>query len=343
MKRSRIITVVAASAVVVGSSLVGAGMATAAPVSVGAQWVNSTADLGQETSAGYPATGWFTGDTAPATSGVPAFSPSGVTLTGPTQLLTATSEPGVDLQELVTSADFVSTGSVDFQIPMFLNTGGAAGADTNFTTLRPADFGDGDFVDGNGRWLSSAPVGTIPANTAANLADFDAQITATSPNAEIIGYGFITPAAATTTGTVQAVQFGGTTTYFTPDPEGTYQPTSGTVTEVTTDGIHVIGSGYFPGETIAVGFVPEGSQTGGPIDGLTLTADADGSFDEQIVIPAAVVTGPGTYTLALVGETSGIVLSEAFVVTADPTEAPTPVIPVAPVPTAVPAAVTFAG
>jgi hypothetical protein len=338
VKRSRIITVVAASAVVVGTSLVGAGMATAAPVSTNATWVNTAAALGQETAAGYPTSGWFTGDTAPATSGVAAFSPNGVTLTGPTQLLTATSQPGADLQELVTSADFISTGSVDFQIPMFLNTDGA---DSAFATLRPADFGDGDFVDGNGRWVSSAPVGNIPAETAANLADFDAQITATAPDAEIIGYGFITP--ATTTGTVQAVQFGGATTYFTPTPAGTYQPTSSTVTEVSTEGIHVIGSGFFPGETIAVGFLIDGSQSGGPIDGLTLTADEDGAIDAQVVIPASAVSGPGTYTLALVGTTSAIALSNAYVVTADPSVAPAPVPPVATVPTAVPAAVTFAG
>ena len=82
MKRSRIITVVAASAVVVGSSLAGAGIASAAPIAVDAAWVNTPADLGEETSAGYPATGWFYGDTAPATSGVAAFSAAGVTLTG---------------------------------------------------------------------------------------------------------------------------------------------------------------------------------------------------------------------------------------------------------------------
>ncbi|MBA8989631.1 hypothetical protein FHW23_000863 [Curtobacterium pusillum] len=342
MKRSRIMTVAAATAVVAGSTFFSAGMATAAPDSSSATWVNTTADLGQETTAGYPTTGWFYGDTAPATSGVAAFSPNGVTLTGPTQLLTATSEPGVDLQDLVTSADFISTGSVDFQIPMFLNTGGATGADTNFTTLRPADFGDGDLVDGNGRWISSAPVGTIPADTAANLSDFEAQITATSPNAEIIGYGFITPAAST--GTVRAVQFGGDTTYFTPTPAGTYQPTSSTVTEVTTDGVHVIGSGFFPGETVDVGFVAAGSQSGGPIDGLTLTADANGAIDAQLVIPASAVPGAGTYTLALVGEASGIFLTNQYVVTADPS---TPVtatpVPTAPVPTPVRTAATFAG
>jgi hypothetical protein len=343
VKRSRILTVVAATAAVVGTTFIGAGMANAAtPVSTvnadgtDATWVNTPAQLGVE-GATYPATGWFTGNVAPATAGTTTFGPNGVTLTGTTQLLTATSEAGTDLQDLVTDADFVSSGQVNFQIPMFLNTGGAAGADTNFTTLRPADFGTGDFVDGNGRWISTAAVGNIPAETAANLSDFEAQITTAAPNSEIIGYGFITPAGST--GTVSAVQFGGDSTYFTPTPGGEYQPTSLTLTAVKTTGFHVTGSGFFPGETVDIGFNVDGAQSGGPIEGLTFTASPTGTVDAQVVVPAQYVPAAGTYNVVLVGERSSVVLSGVVTVTADPAV----VTPIAPVPTPVRAAATFAG
>lgn len=338
MKHSRILTAVAASAVVVGTTFAGAGMATAAPDSADATWVNSTDDLGQETNAGYPATGWFYGDTAPAVSGTATFGPSGVTLAGgTTQLLTGTTEPGADLENLVTSADFISSGDVDFQIPLFTNT---TGEDTGFTTLRPADFGSQDFT-ASGQWTTSNALGGFAAGSTHSIAEYESELS-TLADSEIIGYGFLTPAGST--GTVTAVQFGGDTTYFTPDPEGTYQPTSSTVSEVSTDGIHVIGSGFFPGETIAVGFVKSTAQSGGPIDGLTITADENGAVDEQLVIPASAVSGAGTYRLVLIGETSGIALSNDYTVTADPSAPATPApTPPAQVPTPVRAAATFAG
>lgn len=344
MKRSRILTVVAATAAVVGTTFIGAGMANAATSvspynadGTDASWVNTAAQLGQENqpTAGYPATGWFYGATTPEVSGTAAFGPAGVTLSGgTTQLLTATNQPGTDLEDLVNDADFVSAGQVNFQIPLYTNIGGA---NQGFTTLRPADFGTQDFAS-TGRWTTSGIFGSFAAGSTHSIAEYQAEIAADAPASTIIGYGFITPAGST--GTVSAVQFAGESTYFTPTPDGTYVPTTLTKTAVTTTGVHVSGSGFFPGEVVDVGFLIDGAQSGGPLDGVTLTAGDDGTVDAQIVIPASAVTTPGTYNLVLVGERSSIDLAGVVTVTADPAAV---VTPIAPVPTPVRAAATFAG
>ena len=340
MKQSRIFSVAVASAAVIGSVVAVSGTANAYIDPFVATWVDSADELGVETADGYPVDGWFQGIAEPA--GTTTFTVNGVELTGNTQILNVASEAGTDLTTLVSEAEFISSGSASFQIPMFLNP---AAGDEGFTTLRPASFGDTDLT-GTGEWISSEAFGTLPAETAAPLSAYQAEIAAidaldATADAEIIAYGFLTPVG--TTSTVQAVAFGAETTYFTPEARGTLIPTTITLSALRTTGITIEATGYFPGETVSVAFVPEGAQGASPIDGLVFTADANGAIAGQVVVPADVAPDAGTYSLSLVGDTSVILLASDVIVTADAAAAPVPTAPTAPVAVPVRASASFTG
>jgi len=340
VKQSRIFSVAVASAAVIGSVVAVSGTANAYIDPFVATWVDSADELGVETADGYPVDGWFQGIAEPA--GTTTFTVNGVELTGNTQILNVASEAGTDLTTLVSEAEFISSGSASFQIPMFLNP---AAGDEGFTTLRPASFGDTDLT-GTGEWISSEAFGTLPAETAAPLSAYQAEIAAidaldATADAEIIAYGFLTPVG--TTSTVQAVAFGAETTYFTPEARGTLIPTTITLSALRTTGITIEATGYFPGETVSVAFVPEGAQGASPIDGLVFTADANGAIAGQVVVPADVAPDAGTYSLSLVGDTSVILLASDVIVTADAAAAPVPTAPTAPVAVPVRASASFTG
>jgi len=131
----------------------------------------------------------------------------------------------------------------------------------------------------------------------------------------------VTPVA----GGAASIAVGDTTTYFTPQPTAaaTVGAASYTVTQATTSGVQVTGSGFAPNEVISFGLSLDGN--GGELEGLTLVADADGNVSGTIVLPASFVPGPGTYSLAVVGNSSGQSLFTPLVITADPAPVATPI------------------
>jgi hypothetical protein len=345
VKQSRIFSVAVASAAVLGSVVAVSGTANAAFDPDTADRVTTNAQLGQEVpGTPYPATGWFQGAvTAPA--GTVTFDGAGLNSAGGNvQLLNAYDAPASTLTDLVLDADFASLGEATFQVPIFAN---ATGTGTQFTTLRPVATGDAGFT-ATSQWVTSQALGTYAAGAVATLAEFQAQIDAIdaagdpAADATILAYGFITPSPLTSS--VQAVAFGTESTWFIPEPSGTYVPATLTVSQVSTTGIAVEGAGFFPGETLSVLFSNENAQSSGDQD-IVLTADAQGRIAANIVIPADQLQGPGTYIINLIGDDSGIALEGIVTVTADAVVAPVPVPagPTAPVAVPVRANAAFTG
>ena len=343
MKQSRIFSVAVASAAVIGSVVAVSGTANAAFDPETADRVTTNDQLGVEGDT-YPATGWFLGDVA-APAGTVTFDGAGLNSTfGNVQVLNAYDAPASTLTDLVLDADFVSFGSATFQVPIFAN---GTGTGTEFTTLRPVAVGNEGFT-ATSQWVTSQALGTYAAGAVATLAEFQAQIDAIdaagdpAADATILAYGFITPNPASSS--VQAVAFGTESTWFTPEPSGTYVPATLTVSQVSTTGIAVEGAGFFPGETLSVLFANENAQSSGDQD-IVLTADAQGRIAANIVIPADQLQGPGTYFITLVGNDSGVLLQGTVTVTADAVVAPVPVPagPTAPVAVPVRANAAFTG
>jgi hypothetical protein len=111
--------------------------------------------------------------------------------------------------------------------------------------------------------------------------------------------------AADASGSISALRIDDTTTYFTPQPTAAARllTTSATLTEATTTGVRVQGSGFAPNEvvTAAVGDAADAVA----IPGVQFRADADGNVSGTIVLPADLVDSAGTYVLGLVGLSSG--------------------------------------
>jgi hypothetical protein len=341
VKQSRIFSVAVASAAVLGSVVAVSGTANAAFDPDTAIRVTTTAQLGVEGTT-YPADGWFRGNTG-APAGTVTFDGAGLNSTGGNvQVLNAFNAPASTLTDLVVDADFVSLGDATFQVPIFANS---TGTGTEFTTLRPVATGDEGFTP-TSQWVTSQALGTYAAGAVATLAEFQAQIAAIdaagdqAAAATILAYGFITPTPATSS--VQAVAFGTESTWFIPEPTGTYQPATVTVTQARTTGITVDGAGFFPNEALEVYFVNEDAQSADPLD-VTLTADAQGRIQATVVIPADAVPAAGTYAITIGGLESGIILSGTVTVTADAAVAPVPAGPVAPVAVPVRANAAFTG
>jgi hypothetical protein len=345
VKQSRIFSVAVASAAVVGSVVAVSGTANAAFDPTTADRVTTNAQLGQEVvGQPYPAAGWFQGAvTAPA--GTVTFDGAGLNSAGGNvQLLNAFDAPASTLTDLVVDADFVSLGDATFQVPIYANATGTA---TEFTTLRPVAVGDDGFT-ADSQWVTSQQLGTYAPGSVATLAEFQAQITVIdaagdqAAAATILAYGFITPSPLTSS--VQAVAFGDESTWFIPEPTGTYQPATVTITQARTTGITVDGAGFFPGEDLEVYFVVDGAGSANPLD-VVLTADAQGRVQGTVVIPADAVPTAGSYFITVGGLESGVVLQGTVTVTADAAVAPVPVptAPTAPVAVPVRANAAFTG
>jgi hypothetical protein len=122
---------------------------------------------------------------------------------------------------------------------------------------------------------------------------------------------------------IASLRIGDLTTYFTPQPTAalTLSSASITVSQATTTGFTVSGSGFAPGEIVSSGI-----GTGAMGDSLpdTFIADADGNVSGTIVLPAAWAAA-GDYFIVLVGESSGQVASSALAITgAAPVAVPVP-------------------
>ncbi|MBF4606269.1 hypothetical protein [Curtobacterium sp. VKM Ac-1393] len=145
------------------------------------------------------------------------------------------------------------------------------------------------------------------------------------------------PLAADASGSISALRIDDTTTYFTPQPTAAVRlvTTSATLTEATTTGVRVQGSGFAPNElvTAAVGDAADAVA----IPGVQFRADADGNVSGTIVLPADLVDGAGTYVLGLVGLSSAQTAATPLTVTADPATG------TAPVAVPVPGTATFTG
>lgn len=130
--------------------------------------------------------------------------------------------------------------------------------------------------------------------------------------------------AADASASISALTVGDTTTYFTPQPTAAVKllATSATVTEATTTGIRVQGSGFAPGEVVTAGVGT--SEQGTELPG-SLVADEDGNVSGTVVLPADFVVDPGTYTVTLIGASSGQSASTTVTVTADPAAVAVPV------------------
>ncbi|MFF7292449.1 hypothetical protein ACFY9N_07925 [Microbacterium sp. NPDC008134] len=122
---------------------------------------------------------------------------------------------------------------------------------------------------------------------------------------------------------IASFRVGGLTTYFTPQPVAALalSSTSVTVTQATTTGFTVTGSGFAPGETVSSGI--SSGQTGDSLPN-TFVADADGNVSGTIVLTAA-QGAAGDYSILLFGESSGQVASSALAITgAAPVAVPVP-------------------
>lgn len=131
---------------------------------------------------------------------------------------------------------------------------------------------------------------------------------------------------------VASVRFADLTTYFTPQPSAvlTLATTSVTAAQATTVGIPFSASGFAPGETVTVGL--SAGQSGNEVPDVSFAADAAGAVSGTVVLPADLAT-VGSFSLVLIGSSSGQAALAAFEITSG----------AAPVAVPVPAPATFAG
>jgi hypothetical protein len=110
-----------------------------------------------------------------------------------------------------------------------------------------------------------------------------------------------------------------TTTYFTAQPTAAAKTVTSplTVSQATSTGFTVNGTGFAPGETIRVALTA--SETGIPLPG-TLVADADGAFTATVVLPAD--TTPSSWNVEFTGVSSAQVAYAPIDIVADPAVAP---------------------
>lgn len=129
-----------------------------------------------------------------------------------------------------------------------------------------------------------------------------------------------------------SVRFADLTTYFTPQPSAvlTLATTSVTTAQATSVGLPFSASGFAPGETVTVGL--SAGQSGNEVPDVSFVADAAGAVSGTVVLPADLAT-VGSFSLVLIGSSSGQAALAAFEITSG----------AAPVAVPVPAPATFAG
>lgn len=315
MKLSRIIATGAVAALVGVSTIAIGGAAVAAD-----SYTNDT-QFPAETSP-YSA-GWFTGG---GSTGAIDSTISGLSLTGPFQILNGTT-PTTGLVSLVAGAEIgVVSGDIAFQIPIFAR----GTANTSYTTLVPVDPGNAGLhrTDAAGGWTTTYDVladdgTTILLDNAAfyTLQEIETALDTLADPYEILAFGAYLP--ATLSAVVSHITWAGNTHWFLPAPTATITPTSITVADVsnTAKGVTGVFTGFVPNEPITI-FLSTGN-SGGPID--TAAADANGTVTYRYV-PSAADAAVGTYFLGAIGDNSDVNVSDTFSVIAN--SAATPAVPV---------------
>ena len=299
-------------ALIAGSVLLGAMPASAAtnqvilPVPIPAE-----ADFDS-----YPA-GWFAG-TVSGADGTATQSSAGVEIVGGTngyQLLNGDPADARNVTLAAATGLGVSTISGDafYQISVFAEPNNAD--NKQFTTLRPVDpNGPG------GNWVNSRAFDGAPAGTEAPLATHVALLDAGEP-AQVLAFGVFVNAGDTVT--VRAIGWDSDTYLFATAPTATATPSSVVASDTTTE-VTLTGSGFAPGETVAVS--GRGPSSSGAFDDAV--ADAEGIATVTFVGGQGEV---GDYVFTFSDRRSGLFsASTQFSILAAPVV--TPVVPAAVLP-----------
>ena len=291
----------AAAALVGVSTLAIGGSATATDFYV------LDSDFGVEGTS-YPP-GWFKGNvTSPGTM---ESTVSGLSLTGPFQILNGTT-PTTGLVSLVDGAELgVVSGEIAFQIPIFAR----GTANTDYTTLVPVDPGNAG-LHRVGGWQTTNDVfaddgTTILLDDAAfyTMQEIEDALNTLTDKYEILAFGAYLP--LTKSAVVSHITWAGNIHWFLPAPTATITPASLTVDQMDKTGVSGVFTGFVPGETVTAGF--GNGQSGGPLPG-SYTADVNGSVT---VTHSDASLAPGTYTLSTFGEDSGVAVWGSFAVVAN--------------------------
>jgi hypothetical protein len=248
----------------------------------------------------YPAgVDWFFGDVS-GVDGPTSFGPAGLVFndgsapTGNVQILNqdvATPETAEALQDIIEDAGVLADDDTwSFQLPFF-----AEPADGGFTTLRPAAYGTL-----GGDWITSQAIAAVDpadayaAGDTAPLADLLAALYA-GGEPTLLGYGLFVDAGVTVT--VTAVNFGETTSVFSPVPARTItpNPVSPQVFSTAGQGVTFTGTGWLPGSRVylSVGLDDDDSEPIISFTGDEYTADENGNVSITVVLPT--LPANGTY------------------------------------------------
>lgn len=290
MKISRILSVTAATALVVAGSVLVASPASASTTVDDATFYGAS-DFGVE-SGGYP-TGvdWFFGDVT-GVEGAHAFSNTGLTLnspaTGDVQILnqnvTTPADAG-DLNDLVGGAEvFAQNDNWTFQVAFFAE----GTSSTQFTTLRPATAGGGG-MDYDDTWITSRAFATYSAGDTAPFSDFaDALYTGEAPT--LLAYGVFVDSSQTTT--INGIIWDGLGSSFGAVPTRTMAPNPITPEAFSTpgQGLTLSGTNWFPG-TAAYIYIYAADGTTVYHDTSSFIVDAGGNINVQVVLPTAPAAG----------------------------------------------------
>jgi hypothetical protein len=254
----------------------------------------------------------------------PVFGPDGMRMQGDSIVRSTGSRPASELTALITASRLRSTGDARLTLAIS-STGVEEKTDILFQAVQPGD------VSASGLWRSYPGIGSIPQNTPATLAEFQAQLAASMPDATITEYAVSAAIDTSAPFTVASITWDGLATFFTPRPVGTLtlqgDPTSSSLTD---RGVSFSATGFAPGEVVDV----VARRTGQPdvVATRSFTADQSGNVVGTAVFASGLPVGDAAAVLS--GRTSDVVISFGMTVSADPTQA-TPPDPT-PAPVAIP-------
>jgi hypothetical protein len=257
----------------------------------------------------------------------PVFGPEGMRIQGDSPVRSAGNRPAGELTALITKARLRSSGDAHLTLPIS-STGVEEKTDILFQAVQPGD------VTASGLWRAFPGIGSIPPNSPATLAEFQAQLAASMPNATITGYAVSAAVDTSAPFTVASITWDGLTTFFTPKPVGrlTLQGEA-TSSSLTDQGVSFSATGFAPGEVVDV----VARRTGQPdvVATRSFTADQSGNVVGTAVFASGLPVGDAAVVLS--GRTSDVVISFGVTVSADPPQA-TP-----PDPTSAPVAIPVRG
>lgn len=295
--RSRLAAALAASTLVVVPAVL-----VAAPANAETTIDNVTfygeADFGVE-SGGYPAgVDWFFGDVA-GTDGAHTFDAWGLNFNtgapGDIQILNQNVTTPATAADLLNVLGEVDVYSVDanwvFQLPLFAEPGS-----TQFTTLRPSvengvsGLGPNTYnLDLTSDWITSQAFGTYAAGDAAPLVDLLAEVYGGGAPT-LLGYGFFVD--DTVDATIEAIEWEGQISAFTPVVSRTF-PSTISITTASTTGIPISLTGALP--TVDIYLELDDPTNTRVYEDKDTPIGPDGTFATSIVLPASAPLG--TYRL----------------------------------------------